>query len=137
MAAVTMVTRVQQLLQQRIDAALREFDLTFARYEILMLLTFSRQGQLPMSKIGSRLQVHPASVTSAVERLERQGFVQRDRTQADRRTVLARITPQGRHTALAATEVLNAEVFADIGLGARETRELTGLLARIRGGLGD
>ncbi|MEY4171474.1 MAG: hypothetical protein RLZ94_2547, partial [Actinomycetota bacterium] len=78
MRLVTTLTRVQQLLHQRIDELLRP-DLTFARYEILMLLVFSRRGALPMSVIGSRLQVHAASVTSAVDRLERDGYVARER----------------------------------------------------------
>ena len=42
-----------------------------------MLLLFSRRGSLPMARIGERLQVHPASVTNAVDRLEAQGLVRR------------------------------------------------------------
>ena len=137
MVAITSLTRVQQLLHQRIDALLREVDLTFARYEVLMLLDFSSRGSLPMSVIGSRLQVHPASVTSAVERLERQQFVTRERTEADRRTVLARITASGRRTAQRATERLNSDVFADLGLSARELATLNRLLADMRRHEGD
>src|SRR5664280_2570359 len=77
MAMVTAVMRVQQILLQRVDAVLRPFDLTFARYEFLMLLSFSRTGAMPMKRVGSRLQVHPTSVTSAVDRLESQGYVER------------------------------------------------------------
>ena len=137
MVAVTALTRVQQLLHQRIDALLKPVDLTFARYEVLMLLAFSQRGTLPMSVIGSRLQVHPASVTSAVERLERQGFASRERTESDRRMVLARITPAGRRTAQRATEVLNGEVFADLGLSDRDLASLDRLLRAIRSHSGD
>jgi DNA-binding MarR family transcriptional regulator len=136
MRAVTTITRVQQLLHRRIDEALRP-DLTFARYEILMLLVFSRRGALPMSVIGSRLQVHAASVTSAVDRLERDGYVVRERGETDRRLVLARITPSGRRRALAATEVLNAEVFDELGMAERDTRDLSTRLDRVRARLGD
>ena len=137
MVAVTTLTRVQQLLHQRIDSVLKPLDLTFARYEVLMLLDFSSRGSLPMSIIGSRLQVHPASVTSAVERLERQGFVARERTDSDRRMVLARITPAGRRTAQQATDRLNVEVFADLGLGDRDLASLTRLLTGLRRHEGD
>ena len=137
MVAVTALTRVQQLLHQRIDALLKPFDLTFARYEVLMLLAFSQRGSLPMSVIGSRLQVHPASVTSAVERLERQGFASRERTETDRRMVLARITPTGRRTAHRATEVLNADVFADLGLTDKDLKTLGQLMAAMRRHEGD
>ena len=137
MVAVTSLTRAQQLIHQRIDAVLKPFDLTFARYEVLMLLAFSSRGSLPMSVIGSRLQVHPASVTSAVERLEKQGFTRRERTESDRRMVLARITSTGRRTAQRATDALNRDVFADLGLTQRDLATLNGILAGLRRHEGD
>src|SRR5215216_3899417 len=73
MAAVTSVMRAQQLLLARVDAALAPFGLTFARFELLRLLAFTRHGELPLGKVGQRLQVHATSVTSAVNRLEAQG----------------------------------------------------------------
>ena len=136
MRLVTTITRVQQLLHQRIDDLLRP-DLTFARYEILMLLVFSRRGALPMSVIGSRLQVHAASVTSAVDRLERDGYVTRERGESDGRRVLARITPAGRRRAKAATAILNGEVFDDVGLPRAAARKVTVDLDRVRAHLGD
>jgi DNA-binding MarR family transcriptional regulator len=136
MRVVTTITRVQQLLHQRIDELLRP-DLTFARYEILMLLVFSKRGALPMSVIGSRLQVHAASVTSAVDRLERDGYVTRERGADDRRRVLACITSTGRRRALAATAVLNSEVFDDVGLAGVKATRLAEDLDRMRAHLGD
>ena len=136
MRLVTTITRVQQLLHQRIDDLLRP-DLTFARYEILMLLVFSRRGALPMSVIGSRLQVHAASVTSAVDRLERDGYVTRERGESDGRRVLARITPAGRRRAKAATDILNRDVFDDVGLPRATARKVTVDLDRMRAHLGD
>ena len=102
-----------------------------------MLLAFSRRGALPMSVIGSRLQVHAASVTSAVGRLERDGLAMREPGRDDRRRVLARITPRGRRRAASATAVLNAHVFQDLGLDEIGTREVTSGLDRMRAHLGD
>ena len=76
MAMVTSVVRAQQLLMERIDAVLRPRGLTFARYEVLRLLSFARDAAMPMSRLGSLLQVHPTSVTSAVDRLVGQGYVE-------------------------------------------------------------
>src|SRR6188472_2244009 len=59
MAAVTSVMRVQQILLSAVDGALRPHGLTFARYEALVLLSFSRHGRLPMRVMGDRLQLHP------------------------------------------------------------------------------
>ena len=75
MALVTSIMRLQQVFLTRADAILRSYDLTFARYEVLMLLSFSRQGALPLGKIGERLQVNAASVTNAIDRLEARGLV--------------------------------------------------------------
>lgn len=132
MAAVTSIVRAQQILFGRIDAALKPFALSFARYEILMVLTFSSRGSMPMSRLGSRLQVHPASVTSAVERLEDQGFVSREPDAGDRRKVLATITESGRAIALSATHALNDQVFTSVGISTEETTELVAVLEILR-----
>lgn len=137
MAAVTSVMRAQQILQARVDAQLRELGLTFARYETLMLLLFSRTGALPMRVIGQRLQVHPTSVTNAVDRLEADGFVRRDRHPDDRRAVLVRITTAGKTVARQATDRLNSAVFADVGITDEEAATLVSVLADLRRAAGD
>ncbi|ANH38080.1 Multiple antibiotic resistance protein MarR [Nocardioides dokdonensis FR1436] len=137
MALVTSVVRVQQLLSSRIEAVLRPLDLTFARYEVLRLLSFSSAGRMPMMRLGSLLQVHPASVTSAVDRLEKQGFVRRERGDGDRRVVLAEITDEGRAVVERATAGLNIEVFSSPGIGPDATATLTRLLGELRASAGD
>ena len=137
MAALTSVMRAQQLLLARCDAVLADFDLTFARYELLVLLSFTRHGELPLGKAGVRLQVHPASVTNAVDRLTAAGLVERAPHPTDGRGVLARITDDGRRIAAQATDRLNAEVFADLGLSPTESRRLTALLRKVRAASGE
>src|ERR687896_1880389 len=77
MSAVTSIMRVQQILLARLNDELKPFDLTFPRYEALMLLYYSRRGALPLGKMGDRLQVHRASVTNVVDRLVEQELVAR------------------------------------------------------------
>ena len=101
---------------------LRPLGLTFARYEVLMLLCFSRKGSLPVGKIGERLQVHPASVTNAVHRLEDDGFVIRVANPADGRSVLAEITAAGRESAGQATAAAQREVFSIVPISALAQR---------------
>lgn len=137
MAVVTSIMRVQQLLLARADAALRPFDLTFARYEVLMLLSFSSRGALPLGKIGERLQVNPASVTNAIDRLEEQGLVERVPNPADGRGTLARLTDEGRARADAATDVVNEEVFVDLGVENTGVEQLFELLRDVRRAAGD
>src|SRR5918997_5505711 len=69
MAAVTSLMRVQQLLLARLNSLLKPWELTFPRYEALMLLFYSRRGSLPLGKMGDRLQVNRARVTNIVDRL--------------------------------------------------------------------
>jgi DNA-binding MarR family transcriptional regulator len=137
MAMVTSVVRAHQLLMERIDAVLRPRDLTFARYEVLRLLSFTREAAMPMSRLGSLLQVHPTSVTNAVDRLVVQGYVERVRGEADKRVVRAVLTDAGREAVEEATAALNAEVFEVPGLPADDVRDLTGRLTALRAGLGD
>lgn len=137
MAAVTSLMRAQQIVLARVDEVLRPFELTFARYEVLMLLLFSRAGSLPLNRIGVRLQVHPTSVTSAVDRLEARGHVRRIPHPTDRRAILAEITDEGRAVALAATEKLNDTVFADPGLPDGGVETLVSLLNEMRRAAGD
>lgn len=137
MAMVTSIVRVQQLLMERIDDVLRPLDLSFARYEILRLLSFSRSGPMPMMRLGSLLQVHPTSVSSAVERLVRQGHVERLRRDDDRRVILASLTRSGRDTVEEATAGLNEHVFARPGLDNEDVVRLTKLLGNIRAASGD
>lgn len=137
MHAVTSLMRVQQLVIGRLDAILKPHDLSFARYEALVLLTFSSRGSLPLGKMGERLQVHPTSVTSIVKRLAEQGLIERRQHPDDGRAVLAEITPAGRALVERATADL---VRADFGLEAiqqPQRQALSELLRPIRSDAGD
>jgi DNA-binding MarR family transcriptional regulator len=127
MVAVTAITRAHQLAMAQIERALKPLRLTFSRYEALVLLTFSRQGALPLGKMGERLMVHPTSVTNAIDRLEHDGFVVRVAHPTDRRTVLAEITPAGRAVVDEATELLVAIQFGMRDLPSRLREQLAGL----------
>ena len=137
MALVTSVIRVQQLLLERIDTSLRPFGLTFARFEMLRVLAFTKNGEMPMAKLGSVLQVHPTSVTSAVRRLEDQGFARRAPSERDGRVVLAVITEEGRAAIEAATKAVNTDVFEQPGLPPRRVPAFVSELGEIRSTLGD
>jgi DNA-binding MarR family transcriptional regulator len=114
MAAITTLVRVNQVLTAYIDVILRPYELTFARFEVLRLLGFTRSAGLPMGKLTERLQVHPASVTNAVDRLEDDGLVVRSPNPRDGRSTIVSILPAGRRRLLPATKDLN-EFFSAIG----------------------
>ena len=121
MSVVTSVIRAQQILMARIDAALKPFGLSFARYEMLRLLAFTRDGRMPMASAIARLQVHPTSVTNPV----------------DGRAAMLVLTDAGRDVVERATVALNAEVFENVGLDDGDAEELAGIIARMRKDAGD
>lgn len=137
MAAATSVMRVQQLLLAEFDRVCKPYNLTFARYEALVLLSFSRTGALPMMKIGERLMVHPTSVTNTIQRLEAAGFVTREPNPRDGRGTLARITDDGRSTVEAVTTELMAVEFGLRALDDAQRVELFDLLRGLRVAAGD
>ena len=137
MAAATSLMRAQQLVLAAVEDELRPFGLTFASYEALMLLSFSRRGQLPLGKMSERLMVHPASITNTVDRLEERGLVERRRDAADGRRVLAAITEAGRAIAAEATEPLNKVQFGLGMLDEESAVQINAVLRRVREGAGD
>jgi len=137
MAVLTSVMRAQQILLSSVTDVLAPYDLTFARYEVLMLLTFSSTGSLPIGKIGARLQVHPASATNAVDRLEEAALVERVANPRDRRGVLVAITRKGRKAATGATAALNDQVFSRLPLSADAMDQLFESLRALRREHGD
>ena len=135
--AITSLMRAQAIVSRRVEVALRPLGITFARYEVLMLLSFSRRGSLPMSLIGARLQVHQTSVTNAVDRLEAADYVRRSPHAQDRRATIVTLTDAGRELAEKATEVLNRDVFSQPGLGPAGVEVLLGQLDDLRHDAGD
>jgi DNA-binding MarR family transcriptional regulator len=135
MAATTSIMRAQALILHRVDAALAPFGLTFARYEVLALLQLTRSGALPLGKMGSRLMVHPASVTNAVDRLSEAGLVRRVPHPTDGRATLAEITDDGRDVVARATKALGAIRYGLDDVSDEACRQLTGLIDGLRRGV--
>jgi DNA-binding MarR family transcriptional regulator len=137
MSAVTNIMRVQQILQATVDERLKPHGLSFARYEALVLLSFSQRGSLPMRLMGERLQLHPTSITNIVDRLEADGLARRLPHPSDRRTTLVELTDAGRERLTSATSAVTAADFGFVGLDEQELGQLSVLLTKVRRAAGD
>lgn len=132
MAAAASIMRAEQIVLKTMDATLRPFELTWARYEALVLLSFTRTGTLPMGKMGERLMIHPTSVTNIINRLEDDGLVQRIAHPEDRRTRLARITEAGRELAAKASVAVDDVRFGVGSLDAAKQEAIIDLIREFR-----
>jgi DNA-binding MarR family transcriptional regulator len=132
MRVATSIMRVQQLLLNDFDRVLKPLGITFARYEVLRLLSFSREGRLPLSVIGERLMVHPTSVTNAIDRLVASGLVVRTPDDEDRRRVYASLTSDGKRVLRRATKALTDIDFGLTALDGHDREQLFDVLRSVR-----
>ena len=137
MVAATSITRAHQILLAEINAALAPIGLTFSRFEVLALLFFARTNALPMGKVGDRLQVHPTSVTSLVNRLVDDGLVARVAHPTDRRTTLVTLTERGAKLTPSCANALEAVGFGLEGLDAAQLDVIADTVSSLRRATGD
>lgn len=80
-------------VQRTAEQLAREDGLTLPQFALLEALY--HLGPLPLSEIGQKLLVSGGNVTYVVDNLEAAGWVERERHDADRRVIHARLTPRG------------------------------------------
>src|SRR3546814_20594256 len=111
MYAAVSIIHAQQVVTTAIDRALKPLGLTFARYEVLMLLSFSRSGALPITKVRARLLVHPTGTTKLVDKLAARDLVPPEAHPDARRGTPDRIPPAGHRPGPPASTVLGTILF--------------------------
>ncbi|MGD9695867.1 MAG: MarR family winged helix-turn-helix transcriptional regulator [Thermoleophilia bacterium] len=131
--ALTSLVRGYGATVREADEALRPHGLTLSRFEVLLMLVFSRAGALPIMRIRDLLMVHGSSVTYLVNRLQEEGMVERREDPRDRRVSLVGITAEGRRRVEVAAGDLAAGGFGALaGLDEGRLDELSGLLRELR-----
>ena len=92
-----------QELVHRLDAELeRDHGLPLSSYEVLMNLADAEGERLRMGELADRLLLSRSGITRLIDRLERQGLVDRERCEEDARGLFAKLTPAGREKVAAA-----------------------------------
>jgi DNA-binding MarR family transcriptional regulator len=135
MLTASWLIRAEQQLVTSIEAILRPLDLTVGRFECLMVLIYSKNHALGLTKMSERLGVHPTTITYAVDQLELRGLVTRVPHPVDRRRTLAALTEEGAQLAQAALDVLEEQRFGMSGLTTEEYEQTTRLLRRVTAGV--
>jgi DNA-binding MarR family transcriptional regulator len=87
------------MVEQRVRTRLRvEFEVTLPRFDVMAALYDAPEEGLSMGEVSSRLKVSNGNVTGIVERLKKEGLIQRRTRPDDRRSQLVRLTDSGRTT---------------------------------------
>jgi DNA-binding MarR family transcriptional regulator len=133
--ALTSLVRAYSVALRGVEAVLRPLDLNLSRFEILLVLSFSRRGALPIMRLRDALMIHGSSVTYLVDRLEKAGLVTREPDTDDRRVTRVRLTDAGRETVERACALLVAGEFGPFaGMEEERLDLLSDLLTELREG---
>lgn len=104
-----------------------------ARFQILILLWAAAGRRVPHKEIVATLAVTRATISGLMAGLERDGLVRSAVDRADRRNLLASLTPRGTAVVEKAIEKNRVSLRATLApLSAEELATLTGLLQRVR-----
>ena len=131
-AAFLDLLRTTDILSRRPAQVLKTESLSATQYNVLRILRGAPDG-LPCGEIAHRMITRDPDITRLLDRLEKRGLISRCRETKDRRTVIARITPEGL-TLLARLDGPVAEAHRkQLGhLGRERLRALTDLLRAAR-----
>ncbi|MCR9244687.1 MAG: MarR family transcriptional regulator [bacterium] len=122
--------RTSEMLGQRVEG------LTMPQYNVLRILRGAGASGLPTLEIAERMMERTPGITRMLDRLEAKGWVERARSEADRRQVFCRLTRDGAKVVRSLdrpVDALDESMFA--ALSARERRDLIRLLDKLRNGL--
>lgn len=124
--------RTMEAVSHRFAQVLKAEDLSSTQYNVLRILRGSPDG-LACGEIGNRMVTRDPDITRLLDRLEKRTLVSRCRETKDRRTVWARITPEGLKLLAKLDEpVLTTHVELLGHLGPKKLKLLTDLLRLAR-----
>jgi DNA-binding MarR family transcriptional regulator len=129
-----LLVQMCKLLRARAHALLEEIGLYGGQQFVLMTL-WQKEG-ITHSELAEQLHVRPATITNALKRMERAGFVERRQDTEDQRVSRVYLTDAGRNIREAIEEVwreLEEQTFA--GFSSEERALLDRFLLRIRNNL--
>lgn len=119
-----------RLVIQRYQPMLKDLDITYPQYLVLMVLW--EKDEVNLSTIAEKLQLQSNTLTPLLKRLQQRGFLERKRSETDERNIVITLTEKGKKLKDQACDVpgLLAE---QIPLSMEEAKELYRLLYKMIG----
>jgi DNA-binding MarR family transcriptional regulator len=120
------------LLSSRFDKMIEAYGITGVQYNVLRILKGVHPEGHARCEIASRMVERASDITRIIDRLEKNGLVERDRTNEDRRMSITKITAKGIKLVEQITPLIEAEhKKITKNLNETECRELSGLLEKL------
>jgi len=129
------ISEIMQSLRQ-IFRAIQDYSQEVSRNfgitgpQLWALKTLFGDGALSVGDLSNKMYLHPSTVSGVVDRLEKKGYVVRDRNQKDRRVVTVALTPQGKRLVKKAPNPIQGKMV--YGLRKLEARKLNSIYAAIQ-----
>ena len=127
------VVRTASLMRRAMTKAVSPFGITQPQYNVLRILRGAGTGGLPTLVVRDRLVDEAPGITRLVNKLERAGFLRRERSTPDRRQVICYITKEGLALLKKADPLIEAAADSGpLGLSTAQQRSLIHLLDIVR-----
>jgi DNA-binding MarR family transcriptional regulator len=125
-----LLSHIFREMRHVLSRRLERHGVTPPQYGVMMLLHHVRQ--VSLTEIARHATKDTPTVCRIIDRLERRGFVRRDKDEVDRRCLLIGLTENGKSIAEACHSIGDELEHALLaGLTAREVRTLHALLGRV------
>ncbi|MDT0277404.1 MarR family winged helix-turn-helix transcriptional regulator [Blastococcus goldschmidtiae] len=126
------IVQVHDRITRRVDSALhRQHDLSLTGFEALRRIADAPGERASMGEVAEALGLSRPGVTSTVSRLVADGLVLRERGDADRRVLHAKLTPAGRQRVTEAARTHDDLVAHLLTLLGDDAAVVTDALARV------
>jgi len=106
----------------------KEFGITGPQLWALKII--STDGRLSLGELTKKMYLHPSTVSGVMDRLEKKGYVARDRGQKDRRVVTVHLTPKGKKLVKKAPNPIQGKMV--YGLRKLERRKLNSIYESVQ-----
>jgi DNA-binding MarR family transcriptional regulator len=118
---------------RQVSEVLKPYGVSPTQYNVLRILRGAGPAGLACGEIGERLITQDPDITRLLDRMQKAGWIERERDSGDRRIVKARLTRQGKKVIDELDEPLNALERQRVrSVGEQRLRELVQLLDRLR-----
>lgn len=124
-----LVAKCAGKLEAELNRLLRPYNLTTATYDILRILEVSQDLEQSCGDISTQLVAKVPDMTRLLDRLERLNYVERKRSEEDRRVITVRITRQAQEMLEATKKSVRNFYIRELGhLGGAKLQEISELL---------